>query len=427
MKNEQLLERQIGPLGFSAITLNGLIGGGIFALPAAAAAAAGAFSPWLFLICLALFVSVILAFARAASLTAETGGPISYATIAFGPFAGFQAGWLLYLGRLASTAANTNLLVTYAAWFLPALDQGVVRMIAIVAVLGALTWVNMVGVRQGMVTIFALTLCKLLPLSAVALLGLGHVSAAELLGAEIPELGSLGQTILLLIYAYIGFEGAVVPAGEGRDPQRDLPRALIFTLLGTGVFYFLIQLSSYAVHPDIAASQRPLADVAEVLLGSIGALLLSLGAIFSIGGNLSAMMLSVPRMTYALARDGSLPGWFGTVHPRWHTPANSILFIGVLSTILAVTGSFLWLAAMATLARMLVYIVSIAAIPGLARANPARRGFELPGGMLIPGVAILICGWLAAQADLKGWLLAAAFFVLGSGLYLFTRRPISSV
>jgi len=423
VNTEESLDREISRLGFSAIALNGLIGAGIFALPAVAAARSGAFSPWMFVICGVLIMTVVVSIAKAASYFRNTGGPIVYATQSFGRFTGFQTGWLLGLARAASTAANTNLLVTYAGWFWAPLEGGIQRAIAIALVCLILTVLNIIGVRKSMLTVYIFTLLKLIPLSLLVLLGISYVDPGLLFGAELPVPNTLGDTILVLLYAYVGFEGAVVPAGEARDPRKDIPRALMVTVIVTGIFYFLIQAVSVAVYPELTSSTTPLADVALVLMGSIGATILSLGAIFSISGNISAMMLSAPRMIYALSREGSLPGWFSRVHPKFHTPANSIGFLGIFAMVLALSGGFVWLAAMSTLVRLMVYGVSIASLPGLNKTLPEHKdNFRLWGGFAIPALGLVLCVWLGTHAKQEAWFTIAAFMAMGTVLYALARK-----
>ncbi len=420
------LRRDISRLGFGAIVLNGLIGAGIFGLPAVAASRAGDFSPWMFLICGVLTLTIVLSFARASSLVKRTGGVIVYASSAFGPFAGFQTGWLSYLSRVASMAANTNLLVTYLAWFWSPLDLNPWRGIALTAIIGGMTWLNVVGVRNSMAVMYAFTVMKLLPLSLLVLFGLGHVDPSTLFGAAFPELGEFGGTVLVLMYAFVGFEGAVVNAGEGRDPKRDLPRALISTTVIIALFYFMIQMVSLAVLPTLSESRTALADVATVLFGTLGAAVLTLGAAFSISGNLMASVVSAPRMTWALAQDGLLPGWLGKVHPRHQSPHTSLWFYGALSIALALTGSFVWLAIMSTLIRLLTYMISILALPALSRnAREPELAFRLPGGLLIPAIAFALCVWLMLQAPASAWLTLGAFFLAGTALYALmkSRQP----
>lgn len=417
------LKKEIGQLGFGAIALNGTIGAGIFALPAIAVELAGLFSPWIYVACGLLIMAIVFVFARVASFFKDTGGPVTYAARAFGPFAGFQAGWLLTLSRAAAFAANAHLMVTYAGWFWPPLANGAWHAAAVGLVCVLLTVINLVGVRQGMLAIFALTVLKLLPLLLLVFLGISQTNPEIFTGARIPPLDSLGGTMLIVFYAFVGFESAVIPAGEARNPRRDIPLALVRTILAITIFYFLIQVVTISVAPDIAGSKTPLADIAQLLMGTAGAALLTLGAVFSITGNLTSSMLSAPRMLYAMGRLGSLPEWFGAVHPRFQTPSNAILFYAAFSIVLALSGGFVWLAAMSTVVRLMVYVMCIATLPVLQRKMGEYEGqFRLWGGMLIPVVALVISVWLMTHAALKSWLVTGVFMLAGSALYLVTRR-----
>ena len=423
---EEGLRREIGNLGFSALSLNGVIGAGIFALPAVAAAAAGLFSPWLFVICSLLILTVVLSFARAASFFSSTGGPLAYVGHAFGPFAGFQIGWLYTLSRVAAFAANINLMLTYAAWFWEPLAEGVIRQFALALVCILLTWVNVIGLKRGLQAIFAFSVLKLIPLTLIVLLGLTKINPEIFIAAELPGFEGLGETILVLLYAFVGFEGAVVPAGEARNPNRDIPRALVFSVLAITVLYVLIQMVVISVEPEAAGSETPLIDVSFILMGSFGAALMAAGAVFSITGNCSSMMFSGPRMIYAMARQRLLPGWFGEVHQSYGTPANSTWFLGAIIFFLTLTGSFIWLAAMSTAVRLLVYAGCIISLPRLHTALEAgKKPFHLPGGYAIPVLALGLCLWLTTHASAKSWLITAVFAALGAVLYLisFKRKP----
>lgn len=417
------LRREIGQLGFGAIALNGTIGAGIFALPAIALERAGLFSPWIYVACGVLIMAIVFVFARVASYFSDTGGPVTYATRAFGPFVGFQAGWLLTLSRAAAFAANAHLMVTYAGWFWPPLADGTAHLVGVGVVCVLLTAINIVGIRQGMIAIFALTVLKLLPLVLLVFLGISQTNPEIFAAADIPPLDSLGETMLIVFYAFVGFESAVIPAGEARNAKKDIPLALVRTILAITVFYFLIQIVTISVAPEVAGSRTPLADVAMILMGSIGAGILTLGAVFSITGNLTSSMLSAPRMLYAMGQLGSLPDWFGRVHPRFHTPSNAILFYAAFSIILALSGGFVLLAVISTIVRLMVYVMCIATLPVLHRKLGEYEGqFRLYGGMTVPAIALLISIWLMTHASQQSWLTTGGFMVLGGVLYLVTRR-----
>ena len=417
------LRRAIGRWGFGAIALNGTIGAGIFALPAIAVQQAGWFSPWVFALCGVLIMAIVLVFARVASFVGDTGGPVAYATIAFGPFAGFQAGWLLTLSRAAAFAANAHLMVTYAAWFMPSLAAGLPHTVAVLGLCAALAIVNIVGVRQGMLALFVFTALKLLPLLMLILLGIGQVRPEIFDRDALPLLDSLGETMLVVFYAFVGFESAVIPAGEARNPRRDIPLALVRTVLVITAFYVLLQAVAVSVAPGIGTSDAPLADVATVLLGGAGAAVIAFGAVFSISGNLTASMLSAPRMLFAMGRQGSLPRWFGGVHRRFQTPANAIAFYAGFAILLALSGGFVWLAVVSTVVRLMVYLLSIATLPVLQRRTAdTETPFHLPGGYLVPAMAAALSVWLMSFAPLESWLGAGAFMALGAVIYALARR-----
>jgi amino acid transporter len=423
-RNKGTLKREISQLGFSAIALNGTIGAGIFALPAYAVGRAGYFSPWIYLFCGLLIMLIVLVFARVASFFRDTGGPTTYVTRAFGPFTGFQVGWLLTLSRATAFAANAHLMVTYAGWFWEPLTDGAWHMAGVLLVCIGLTLINAAGLKQGMIAVFAFTLLKLVPLVGLVLLGINHASPEILSSANIPPLDSLGETALVMFYAFVGFETAVVPAGEARRPRRDIPRALVKTIFSITVFYFLVQVVTVSVSPGIDSSKTPLADVALVLMGGFGAAVLTLGAVFSISGNLTSSMLSAPRMVYAMAHLGSLPGWFGVISDRSQTPANAILAYGGLATLLALSGGFVWLAAMSTVVRLLVYVSVIATLPRLQNVMDAGEGrFRLPGGMAIPALAFVLSLWLLTHAPMKSWLFTGVFMLAGAVVFYFVRTP----
>lgn len=423
-KTESSLHRGIGKLAFGAININSVIGAGIFGLPAVVAAKAGYFSPWAFLLGGLLVVTIVLSLARAASMFRSTGGIIVYANHAFGPFVGFQAGWLGYLSRVAAMGANTNLLVTYASWFWAPLDDNPWRAITLTILIGSLTWLNVSGVKNSVTATYIFTVFKLVPLSLLILFGLGEVDVSVLMhGAELPEFGKLGDIILVLLYAYVGFEGTVVTAGEGKSPRKDLPGALLHTIVFIGIFYFLIQTVTLFNLPDLANSKAALADMAFSLFGQVGAAILILGALFSIGGNLFASLLSAPRMTFALAQAGTMPHWFSAIHPKHQTPHHSIWFYGFMCLAMALSGSFIWLAIMSTLVRLLSYMILIAALPILEKTTESYEGqFKIPGGWLIPALAFGLCFWLMVQASADAWLTMLGFFIAGSGLYWHSRH-----
>ncbi|UCG76844.1 MAG: APC family permease [Gemmatimonadota bacterium] len=402
-----------------------MIGAGIFGVPAEAARLTGIFSPLVFLLCGLLLAPVVLSVGEVASYFRHTGGPILYARTAFGHLAGFQTGWAFWVARVTAFAANLNLLISSLAYLWPQADRGLTRVVLLLLICLAFTWVNVVGAKHAVRSVGILTVLKLIPLAALVLLGASYVepSAFPFSETALPASGRVGSAALLLMYAFVGWESALVPAGEATDPARDMPRALLRALAAATLLYVLVQAVAVAVLPSLGTSERPLVDVAAALLGPAGAVLLLAGVVASVGGNVAASMLSTPRLTYALARDGGLPAWFGAVHPRFRTPANSVAFLGVIVFALAVVGEFAWLAGMSAVVRLLIYLVCIGALPHMRRhrANAPGR-LRLPGGYVLPLAGFAVCVWLLTQVTLRGALVTAAFLAVGGLLYGWRSR-----
>ena len=425
---EARLRRDIGTLGATLLVLNGLIGAGIFALPGRVAANAGLASPWLFLVVGLAFLTVVLSFAALASYFDESGGPAVYASEAFGPLVGFGTGWILFISRVTAFAANITVMATYLGGVVPWFGDGIGRAVLITGFIAGLTWANVLGVRDGMRTMLVLSVLKITPLLLLILLGLSHVTGATLLPGADATIDKLGETSLLLIYAFVGFETIGITAGETANPRKRLPRALVRTVLAIAVLYFLIVLVYVSVIPPSAYAEATLVDVGRALAGGVGGLAIALAAVFSIAGNLSSIMLGIPRLLFALGEHGMISRHFASVHPRFHTPHVAIVSMGGLCLALALSGTFSALAVASSLSRLLAYVVCIAALPRIARgASEAIRAeaFALPGGILIPLIALGICIVLILQTTLANWIAVGALLAVGAVLYLVERRAAS--
>ena len=419
------LRRDIGFFGAAFLVLNAMIGAGIFALPGKVAVNAGLLSPWLFLAVGVVFLAVVLTFAELASYFRESGGPVLYATYAFGPLAGFGTGWILFLSRMTAFAANANVMATYLGSLFPWFGSGIGRAAVISVLTLGLTYANIRGVKDGVRTMGFFTVLKVLPLLLLVLLGLQHVTADTLIPSASAVIGDLGGTTLLLVYAYVGFETMAVTAGETSEPRRVLPRALMRTVIGTGILYFLIVLVFVAVIPDDTYADATLVDVGRMLAGPAGAIVITMAAVFSIGGNLAGTMIAAPRLIFALAENRLLPAWFGNIHPKYATPDHSIVVMGGLAMVMALTGSFVELAVASSLSRMLSYILSIASLPIIRnRAGKAMhaRAYRIRGGYAVPLVGLAICLWLTAQATAENWRTVGILLAIGFVLYAVERH-----
>lgn len=416
---KQLL-RGIGFAGMAILVLNSVIGSGIFALPGRVAPAAGAASPWLFLVIGILVITIVLTLAELSSYFKDSGGPVLFTTTAFGSLAGFGTGWILFISRMTAFAANTNILVNYVGAVWPVFEGEITRALLITLISVALTWANIIGVREGVRTMAVITFFKITPILLLIVLGLQHVSGDTLFPASMPTIDDLGGTTLLLIYAFVGFESATIVSGETKNPKKTLPSALVKTVIGIGVLYFLIVLAYIAVLPDAGPTGTALIDLGRELMGPTGVIIITLAAVFSIGGNLSSIMLAVPRLPFAMAEERLLPRWFGHVHEKYATPSNSILLLGGLGLVFAVSGTFVMLAAASSLTRLIAYMLCIASLPVIrkkASEEERREAYRLKGGYIIPVAAMMLCLWLTAQAEMRSWLVTGGLLAVGLVFY----------
>jgi APA family basic amino acid/polyamine antiporter len=405
-RNQQLV-RAIGRWSLTALVVNSIIGSGVFGLPSHVVGLIGKFSPLAVLLAGVGMGIIFGCFAEVASRFQQAGGPYLYARTAFGRGMGIQMAWMLFLGQAAAPAANANLFVIYLGEFWPHARDPLPRTLILSILIGLLAFINVRGVRAGTQVSNFFTAAKLLPLFAVIGMGLFALRA---------------HPVLLLVFAYGGFETALAPMSEAKDPRRDAPFALFTALLVCTVIYALIQWVVVGVLPDAAHSERPLAEVARIAVGSLGAALIAAGALISFYGYLSAKILAMPRVTFALAEQGDFPEAFAAVHPRFHTPYVSILVFAVLVWAFALTGEFKWNVTLSAVARLLYYAVCCAALPVLRRKQPGAARFRLPAGNLFAGLAVLMCAALVTQVDFGQSLILLATIVIGLMNWLVVRN-----
>jgi len=395
------LVRAIGRWTLVALTVNSIIGSGIFGLPSAVANLIGKISPVAVLFAGAGMAVIMGCYAEVASYFHEAGGPYLYARAAFGRMIGIQTAWMLCLGQVSATAASANLFVIYLGEFWPRAKDPLPRFVILTVLVGVLAVINFRSVRGGAQVSNIFTAAKLIPLFAVIVMG-GVVMLARHPNVSAPVHASAGawlKAMLLLAFAYGGFETALAPMSEAKDPQRDVPFALFSAVLACTVIYALIQLVVVGTLPNAAQSDRPLADVARLALGHFGAGLVAIGALISVYGYLSAKILSMPRVTFALAEQGDFPRAFAAVHPRFKTPYISLLVFAALIWGFALVGEFKWNVTLSAIARLFYYAVGCAALPVLRRKRPEGAMFRLPGGTLLAVLGIAICLVLISQVD----------------------------
>ncbi len=390
MTDEKLI-RGIGRLDLIAITINSVIGAGIFGLPSKAAALVGANSLFAFIGCAVVVALIVFCFAEVSSRFAATGGAYLYAKEAFGSVVGFEVGWLFWLVRITAFATNCNLLVNYLG--LP--KEGFARIGVIAAVVLALTALNFVGVKSSARMINLFTVGKLVPLFAFAIVGLFFIEPANINFTADVESNSFANTILILVYAFTGFEMAVVPSGEMKNPRKILPFALLISIAIIALLYILIQLVCIGTLPELAASERPLADAAGKFLGTFGSSFIIVGAVISISGNLNSLLLSASRVPFAMAEQKELPQILTRTHENYKTPYISLFLTAIVMLIFTVQTSFLTALTISTITRLFVYATTCASLPVFRwKKDAPKAGFLAPLGVVAAILSLGLIAWL---------------------------------
>ncbi len=394
MTDEKLV-RGIGRWDLTAIAVNTIIGTGIFILPARAAGMIGDFSLFAIIACALIIGLIVLCFAEVSSRFDSTGGMYLYAREAFGPLVGFEVGWLYWIVRVATYAANCNAFLIYLSFFYPPANEGWLRIVIICLVLIPMTTINLIGVRESTVLTNVFTIGKIVPLLVFALVGVFFIDPANFTFAKSPTYSDFSAAVLFLIYAYVGFEAAVIPAGESKDPKRDLPFALFVALGFCTVLYILIQAVAIGTLPELAASKTPIADAAGKFMGGFGAAFIAVGALISILGNLNGGFLAASRLPFAMAEQKELPQTIGRVHSRFRTPYISILITAVVILAFTIYSSFFTAVTIATVTRLLVYATTCLALPVFRRRDDAPEAkFRAPFGIAATVLSLALIAWL---------------------------------
>jgi amino acid transporter len=399
--------------------INSVLGAGIFGLPSRVYALAGTYSLLAYLVSAAAIVLIIICFAEVGSRFKATGGPYLYARLAFGPVIAFQVGWLLWLSRIAGFAAVCNLSIGYLAYFVTASAADLWRTFVIVGAVSSVAIANIIGIRVSAAVTNALTVGKLIPLLLIVVVGLFFVEPQRYSFATPPSYGSFSQAALLLVYAYVGFEGAVIPAGEMRDPGRHLPFALLTGIAVVTLLYVLVQTVCIGTLPQLASSDKPLSDASLRFLGAPGASLIAAGALVSISGAMNALMFATPRLLFAMAENRQLPRSFLMTHPRFHTPIAAILVTALVMLALTLFTTFISALTISAVIRLIAYATTCAALPVLRyNSGMPRPAFLAPAGPIISATALTLIVWLLANSTWGEASLVSVASVIGFVLYV---------
>lgn len=427
MADEKLI-RGLGRWDLAAVAINTIIGTGIFILPAKVFGLIGSWSLFAFIACAVIVGLIVLCFCEVSSRFDSTGGMYLYAKEAFGSEIGFEVGWLYWVVRVATFAANCNALLLYLSFFIDGADTGAARVLIISIIVIGTAVINIAGVRQTAVATNIFTVGKILPLLVFAAIGIFFIRPGNFSFGTTPASGDFSAAVLLLIYAFVGFEAAVIPAGEAKDPKTAMPFALFAALILCAVLFLIIQIVAVGTLPGLADSKTPLADAAAGFLGAAGGAFISIGALISVLGNLNGGFLATSRIPFAMAEHKELPAVFGRVHERSKTPHIAIIATAAVILFMTIFTTFLSAVTIATITRLLVYATTCLALPVLRqRSDVPAAAFRAPLGILAAVLALGLTAWLLGNVDFKKEGLPIVVAVaLGMVIYyankIFSRR-----
>lgn len=420
------LTRTIGRWSLTALMVNSIIGAGIFGLPSVLAAKLGGLSPFSCVGAGAGILIIAACIAEVSSRYEETGGLYLYARDALGRFAGLLVAWLTWLTRIAAPAAAANLFCTYLAQFFPALGSRQGELLTLAVLIGQLAFFNYIGVKTGKNVSNLFTGVKVSFLLLFVLAGL----LALFLRSEIrvpfsvPALSAKSwfEAILLLVFIYGGFEGALFVGGESTNPKRDTPIALLLALLIVCVIYTSVQFVTIATLPGAASSVRPLSDAAQRFMGPAGATAIALAALVSTYGYLSANLLHAPRVTFAMAEHGDFPPFLAAIHPKYHTPHFSILLYAVLLFAFSALGNLEWNAMLSAVSRLAIYGAMALAVPVLRMRRDGKAQFLLPVPYLFAAFALMFSIVLLTQMGRGDFYVVGTTCTIAFLNWIFVRR-----
>ncbi|HET6767580.1 MAG TPA: APC family permease [Chitinophagaceae bacterium] len=419
-----MLNRSISKWAMVLLVINGVIGSGIFGLPSKTFKEIGVYSIAAFLVCAVAVFVIILCFAEVSSRFEKTGGPYLYALSSFGPLPAFLTGWLLLITRVITYAALINLLVTYLSVFSDWFVQPLSRIITIIVLTLLLAYINHVGVKDSTKVNNFLTVGKLLPLLLFIIVGSFFIEPAYYEVKTVPGFSSFSSAVLLLVFAFGGFEAVLVNSGEVKNPAKSLPFALLLAALIIGIVYMLVQIVSIGTLPSLASSDKPLAEAAGLFMGKNGAVIIAIGAVLSVTGTLNAIMLVGSRLPFAFSEEKQFPAVFSFIHPKHKTPTWSLLLFTTATIIISLNYSFLSAASISAITRVMIYAIICITLIILRKKRPDQTGFfKIKYGDLVAIIGVLITIWLLSSATLKE--LQHIGIAIGIGLAIYLMMEIA--
>lgn len=421
------LRREVGATGLALNAINLTVGSGIFLLPAVVAGNLGAAGFIAYLFCGLLVVLIMLCYAEIGSKVITTGGSYAYVEKAFGPLPGFLINTLFWVGfsSLADAAVINAMADMLSTWF-PFFKTGYVRIIFFLFIFSSIAWINIRGVKEGSRFAGAATLLKIVPLLLLVAIGFFHIVPANLAVKTTPGIQDIGETSLILFFAFMGIETSLGISGEIKNPQKNIPKGIFMGVAGVLIVYLLIQLVAQGVLGDrlTAYKDAPLVALATELAGSTGGTVLLITSVVSMFGLISGDILASPRILFAASKDKLLPGFLSRIHPQFFTPYGAIIFYSAVGFIFASVSDFKRLAELASSSILIIYLAVVLSTIRLRYKEDVSLtpGFIMPGGLLIPILAIITIGWFLSHIRLEEVFALSIFFALLTLLYYINKR-----
>jgi APA family basic amino acid/polyamine antiporter len=400
------LRREIGVWGLVANSINIIVGAGIFILPVIIAERLGTESIWAYLICGLLMILIMLCFVEAGTNIIRTGGAYSYIEDAFGKYAGFLTTNVFIFGAaVMANAAVANGLANTLGYFFPFFKIQWIRILFFALTFSGLAYMNVRGVKNAIFIIKLNTIAKLTPLILIAIFGWFFVTPSNLGWTTSHSVPDLGQMSLILIFAFVGAETALNVSGEIKNPKKTIPKGILLSILIVVILYVLIQMTVQGILGTSIMEFRdaPLAEVGRRILGPLGATIVIIGASFSMFGNLSGMILNMPRVLFASARDKVIPlSALAKVHDKFLTPYISIICYAFLGFIFASMGEFKQLAMLSSASYLLIYLGVVLSVLRF-RLTGSRKSdsYVIPGGYIVPGISAAVIIWVLSNLPLR--------------------------
>jgi APA family basic amino acid/polyamine antiporter len=432
MNEDEGLKREIGLWGLISNSINIIIGAGIFILPVIVAEKLGSGSIWAYLVCGFLMIFIMLCFAELGTMITRTGGAYSYIETAFGRYAGFLTTNIFIFGAaIMANAAVANGLADTLAYFIPQFQLQWVRILFFGIVFGGLAFFNIIGIRKAIMIVKINTIAKLIPLLMIGLLGWFFIVPSDIPVTVANSSKDLGEISLILLFAFVGAETALNISGEIKNPEKTIPKGIMLSILIVVILYVLIQLTVQGILGTAITDFRnaPLAEVGRRMFGPVGVTVVLVGASFSMFGNISGMVLNMPRILFAAARDEVIKSEaLASVHPKYKTPHISIIVYAALGFIFASVGEFKQLAMLSSASYLLIYLGVILALIWFRVKNTGEKlNYRVPGGYIIPVTSILTIIWVLSNLPFKELGAMAIFIVILTVVFLvyrfFQSRP----